>query len=73
MQHDFEFSFVTRDEGREQQSFEVSYSPSQLPGYIRLTIEDFVPGIRSMVCPLDAEAIDLLIASLQMAKDRMQL
>ena len=72
MKHDFELSFVTRNNDREEQQFEISYVPSDLPDCVRLTVTDYVGDMPSIICPLDAEALDLLIASLQMAKNRMQ-
>lgn len=72
MQHNFELSFVTRHNDREEQHFEISHNAASLPDCVRLTVTDYVDGMPSIICPLDAEALDLLIASLQMAKQRMQ-
>ncbi len=72
MQHNFELSLVTRRNDREEQQLEISHNPTSLPDCVQITVTDYVDGTPSIICPLDAEALDLLIAFLQMAKKRMQ-
>jgi len=73
VKHDFAFSIVTKDLcGTEQMEVTLEHSRSVFGNIARIQIDDIAGNVVGKVCPLDSDALDLLIASLQIIRNRMQ-